>query len=159
MERRRPAGGRRRPGSSRRTGRGGSSPRGAWRPSIIALRSWAREALGYVLDVVAARGCLRVRPVDAAVYLGVRDHGAAVRLGRVLVLLREAGLAAYSHSPKVRPKRYRLVPRELWRRFAEECNRGRFRCESGVRCPLVGTCPYWRLLEHLGYRHGDGGRG
>jgi hypothetical protein len=109
--------------------------------------------------VVAVRGCLRVRPVDVAAYLGVRDHGAAVRLGRVLVLLREAGLAAYSHSPKVRPKRYRLVPRELWRRFAEECNRGRFRCESGVRCPLVGTCPYWRLLEHLGYRHGDGGRG
>jgi hypothetical protein len=111
------------------------------------------------MDVVAARGCLRVRPVDAAVYLGVRDHGTAVRLGKILALLREVGLAAYSHSPKVRPKRYRLVPRDLWRRFAEECNRGRFRCESGAYCPLVGACPYWRLLEHLGYRHGDGGRG
>ena len=130
-------------------GEAGNTPSTARKPSIIALRSWVREALSYVLDVVEARKRLRVRPVDLSTYLGVRDRHALVRLGRVLALLRELGLATYTHSPKVRPKRYRLVPRELWMRFAEECNRGRFRCEAGEDCPLAGECPYWRVLRYL----------
>ena len=129
---------------------GAQAPGVARHPGIIALRTWAREALGYALDLMAVRGRPRVKPRDLATYLGVRDRHALVRFGRVLALLRELGLATYTHSPKVRPKRYRLAPGELWRRFLEECGRDRFRCEAGEHCPLVGQCPYWRVLQHLG---------
>jgi hypothetical protein len=85
---------------------------------------------------------------DIERYLGVRDRVAKSRLGLVLYLLSEIGLAERWSNRK--PRLYALRPRSEWRAFIETCKHDRFRCV--VRkdsCQLLGMCPYWRLINHI----------
>ncbi len=112
------------------------------------LERWIRESLGHVIGVVEAKKALFIRSRDIERYLGVRDQMAKSRLGRVLELLCEIGLA--ERLCKRSPRLYALTPRGEWREFIEACKRGMFRCTvEGGSCRLVGTCPYWRLINHI----------
>ena len=108
---------------------------------------WVRESLSHVISVVEAKKALVVRSRDIERYLGVRDRMAKSRLGLVLYLLSEIGLAERWSNRK--PRLYALRPRSEWRAFIETCKHDRFRCVRGDPCQLVGTCPYWRLISYV----------
>jgi len=108
---------------------------------------WVRESLSHVISVVEAKRALVIRSRDIERYLGVRDRMAKSRLGLVLYLLSEIGLAERWSNRK--PRLYALRPRSEWRAFIETCKHDRFRCVRGDPCQLLGTCPYWRLINHI----------
>jgi hypothetical protein len=109
-----------------------------------------QKYLALLLDLLEAKRSLKLKTRDLTSLFGIDNPGTLANLGKLLALLERAGLAiCWNGEGRWRPKRYTLVPKELWRRFAEECNRGRFRCETdGSACGLVGVCPYWRLIEY-----------
>jgi hypothetical protein len=112
---------------------------------------WIREYLALLLDLVEAKKSLKVKTRDFVALFGIDNPGILANLGRLLTLLERAGLAVcWNGERRWRPKRYTLVPKELWRRYVEVCGRVRFRCETdGSACGLVGVCPYWRLVEYI----------
>ena len=126
-------------------------------PSIKTLELWIREGLGLILDILEKKGGLKVRPKDLITYLHIRSKGTQTKLGRVLAILKEAGLA--KRRNRGRPARYKLEPEELWRRYVEVCGKARFNCkEDGSPCGLIGICPYWRAIEYVRWCYGNGGR-
>jgi hypothetical protein len=113
------------------------------------LERWIRESLSHVISVVEAKKTLVIRSRDIERYLGVRDRIAKSHLGLVLGLLSEIGLAERLSNRK--PRLYALTPRSEWRAFIETCKHDRFRCiVREDSCQLVGTCPYWRLINYIG---------
>ena len=135
-----------------------ASPGVARYPSTKTLELWVREGLGYILDIVEVKGRFKVRPKDLTTFLGIGDIGTLTRFGKVLALVERAGLAVRWN--RSRPGRYSLVPKDLWKRYAEVCGRARFNCkEDGSPCGLIGTCPYWRVIEYVRCYYGNGGRG
>ena len=111
------------------------------------LECWVRESLSHVISVVETKKVLVIKSRDIESYLGVRDRVAKSRLGLVLGLLSEIGLAERLNKHK--PRLYALTPRCEWRAFIETCKRDRFRCVRGDPCQLMGTCPYWRLINYI----------
>jgi hypothetical protein len=112
---------------------------------------WIREYLALLLDLVEAKKSLKLKTRDFTALLGINNPGTLANLGKLLALLERAGLAiCWNGERRWRPKRYTLVPKELWRRYVEVCGKARFRCETdGSVCGLIGVCPYWRLIEYL----------
>jgi hypothetical protein len=110
-----------------------------------------QEYLGLLLDVIEAKRSLKVKTRDLTALFGVDNPGTLANLGKLLALLERAGLAiCWNGERRWRPKRYTLVPKELWRRYVEVCGKARFRCETdGSACGLVGVCPYWRLVDYI----------
>ena len=103
--------------------------------------SHLRQYLSYLIELVKIKKSLYVKARDLKTYLMIDDHLAVTRFGILLNKLAEAGLAIRWNNS--RPIRYTLVPKNLWRRFAEVCN---FNC---VGCPLEGVCPYHVLLDRF----------
>jgi hypothetical protein len=112
---------------------------------------WIREYLALLLDLLEAKRSLKLKTRDFTTLLGINNPGVLANLGKLLTLLERAGLAiCWNGERRWRPKRYTLVPKELWRRYIEVCGKARFRCETdGSVCGLIGVCPYWRLIEYL----------
>lgn len=136
--------------------------RGFARESFVAklfasreiIERWVRESLGYLISVVEAKKALMIRSRDIERYLGVRDRVAKSRLGLVLNMLSEVGLAERLSNNK--PRLYALRPRSLWKAFIETCKHDRFKCVvRGDPCWLIEACPYWVLINHVATVKGE----
>jgi hypothetical protein len=134
-----------------------SAPTKATQLQIKTLQ--IQKYLALLLDLLEVKRSLKVKTRDLTSLFGIDNPGILANLGRLLALLERAGLAiCWNGEGRWRPKRYTLVPKELWRRYVEVCGRVRFRCETdGSACGLVGVCPYWRLIEYLGATGGSHG--
>jgi len=126
-----------------------SAPTRAAQSRIKTL--WIRDYLALLPDLIEAKKSLKVKTRDFVTLFDIDNLGILANLGKLLALLERAGLAVcWNGEGRWRPRRYTLVPRELWRRYVEVCGKARFRCETdGSVCGLIGVCPYWRLIEYL----------
>jgi len=126
-----------------------SAPTRVAQPRIKTLQ--IQKYLALLLDLLEVKRSLKVKTRDLTSLFGIDNPGTLANLGKLLALLERAGLAiCWNGEGRWRPKRYTLVPKELWRRYVEVCGRAKFRCETdGSACGLVGVCPYWRLAEYL----------
>jgi hypothetical protein len=112
------------------------------------IEHWIRESLSHVISIAEAKKTLVVKSRDIEKYLGILDHQAKIRLGLVLRLLSEIGLAKRLNKRK--PRLYTLTPRCEWRAFIETCKLRKFSCRvKRDSCRLVETCPYWRIINYI----------
>jgi hypothetical protein len=115
---------------------------------VKTAEAWIIESLNYIINIVEAKKALVIKSRDLETYLGIYDHSTKIKLGLVLKMLKEAGLAERWNRSK--PRCYKLTPRTMWRVFIKICKRRRFSCRAKRdSCRLVGTCPYWRLINHI----------
>jgi len=95
---------------------------------------------GYLLEIVRAKGKLVVKNTD----IGSEGRGDQTRFGIMLRKLEVLGFARRLNHRK-RPKKYELVPRQLWEHVIMVCS---LDCERGDSlCGLYGLCPYHALLR------------
>jgi hypothetical protein len=99
---------------------------------------------------VRVKGKLVVKNRDLRL-LGLDGLGDLTRFGILLRRLEDLGFARRLNLRR-RPRKYELVPRQLWEAVAMICS---LNCERGdALCGLYGLCPYHALVKALG---GEGG--